>query len=301
MVRVVCCQLAPLIGDLPANRRASAAAVRNAVGLGADVVVLPELVTSGYVFASVDEARTVAVGTGHPVFSDWADAVAGTGSIVVGGFCELGDDGHLYNSAAVVDAGGVRLVYRKTHLWDREKLIFRPGSAPPPVIDTAAGRLGVLICYDMEFPEMTRTLALGGADLVAVPTNWPLVARPEGERPPEVVAAMAAARANRMFVACCDRSGRERGQDWTEGTAVVDASGWVVATAGPGGLAVADLDLGRARDKRLSERNDALADRRPELYAGPPGTGTGTGTAPSPDHTSWVRPPVHPSDQTTGT
>jgi predicted amidohydrolase len=280
VVRVVCCQLSPVIGDLPANRRASAAAVRNAVRLGADVVVLPELVTSGYVFTSADEARPVAVGADHPVLSDWADAVAGTASTVVGGFCELGDDGRLYNSAAVVDARGVRLVYRKTHLWDREKLIFHAGSAPPPVVDTPAGRLGVLICYDMEFPEMTRTLALAGADLVAVPTNWPLVARPEGERPPEVVAAMAAARANRMFVACCDRSGPERGQDWTEGTAVVDASGWVVATPGADGTAVADLDLGQARDKRLSERNDALADRRPELYAGP----SGTRPAPSTEH-----------------
>ena len=65
--------------------------------------------------------------------------------------------------------------------------MFEPGNETPPVIDTRVGRIGVLICYDLEFPEMSRMLALGGAELVAVPTNWPLVDGPEGERAPEVL------------------------------------------------------------------------------------------------------------------
>ncbi|MBV8991136.1 MAG: hypothetical protein JO372_21480, partial [Solirubrobacterales bacterium] len=122
------------------------------------------------------------------------------------------------------------------------------------------------ICYDLEFPEMTRMLALASAELVTVPTNWPLVERPAGERPPEVVIAMAAARTNRMLIACCDRTGTERGQEWTAGTSVINASGWVLATADEQGMAVADVDLAETRSKSLAELADLLGDRRPNLY-----------------------------------
>src|SRR5439155_16163652 len=154
-----------------------------------------------------------------------------------------------------VDGSGVLAVYRKTHLWDREKLVFEPGREPPPVLDTRHGRIGVLVCYDLEFPELTRSLALRGTELLLVPTNWPLVPRPEGERPPEVIVAMAAARTNRMFVACCDRDGVERGQEWTAGSVVIDECGWVVATVEEASAA-ADLDLPRARAKMLTELSD---------------------------------------------
>ena len=268
MTRVVCHQLSPRIGEQTANHRQSVLAIHEAVSAGADVVVLPELVTSGYVFESRAEAESLAITSTHPLFGEWAAAAAQGSAVVIGGFCERGDNGNLYNSAAAVDASGVRAVYRKTHLWDREKLFFTPGDEPPPVLQTSAGRLGVLICYDLEFPEVTRALALAGAELLAIPANWPLVRRPADEHPPEVVIAMAAARTNRVVIACCDRTGSERGQDWTAGTTIIDESGWVVATVSHGRqVACADVDLERTRDKRISERNDALLDRRPELYA----------------------------------
>ncbi len=265
MTRIVCRQLAPRVGELGPNSELSVQAIRDAVAQGADVVVLPELVTSGYVFESKEEAASMAITPDHELFSFWADAAGGQ-AVVVGGFCEEGSDGLLYNSAALVDRSGVVAVYRKVHLWDREKLWFEPGSEPPPVIDTAVGRIGVLVCYDLEFPEMTRMLALAGAELVTVPTNWPLAERPEGERPPEVMIAQAVARINRIFIACCDRTGTERGQEWTAGTSVIDAAGWVLATAGEDGTALADVDLAEARSKSLTELADVLADRRPELY-----------------------------------
>jgi 5-aminopentanamidase len=267
MTRIVCRQLAPRVGELGPNCELSVQAVREAVANGADVVVLPELVTSGYVFESREEAASMAITPDHELFTFWA-AAAGGQAVVVGGFCEEGADGHLYNSAAIVDDSGLVAVYRKVHLWDREKLVFEPGSETPPVIDTRVGRIGVLICYDLEFPEMSRMLALAGAELVAVPTNWPLVDRPEGERPPEVLIAMATARTNRMFIACCDRTGTERGQEWTAGTSVIDASGWVLTSAGEDGSAVADVELADAQTKALSELSDVLGDRRPELYGG---------------------------------
>ena len=264
MTTIVCQQVAPRIADLQANRRLSLSAIADAAAAGADVIVLPELVTSGYVFESAEEAVSVAISPAHPLFEQWA-AEAG-GAVVVGGFAELGEDGLVYNSAAVVDRSGVTGVYRKVHLWDREKLWFAPGGEPPRVFDTSAGRIGVLICYDLEFPEMPRMLALAGAELICVPTNWPYVTRPEGERPPEVTIGMAAARVNRVAVACCDRTGTERGQQWTAGTTIIDEQGWVLASQTGAGPARATVDLARSHDKTYTDLADALADRRPELY-----------------------------------
>ncbi|MCA1278527.1 nitrilase-related carbon-nitrogen hydrolase [Saccharopolyspora sp. 7B] len=264
MTRVHCAQPAPRVADLPNNRELSVSAVRGPAARGADVIVLPELVTSGYRLSSVAEAASVALTPDDPLFAEWGRAAPE--SVVVGGFCERGAGGRLHNSAAVLDRGELVAVYRKTHLWDEEKLLFTPGSAAPPVLDTSRGRIGVLICYDLEFPELTRKLALAGADLLAVPTNWPLVPRPAGERPPEVVIAMAAARVNGLAIACCDRSGTERGTRWTEGSAVIDHEGWVRAEADESGCAVADLDLTASRTKRRTAHADLLTDRRPELY-----------------------------------
>jgi predicted amidohydrolase len=258
--------LAPSLGNLDANIRLTLDAISSAVSEGAQIIVLPELILSGYMFTSAEEARPVAITAEHPVFAQWSDAVRDAGAVVVGGFTELGADGLVYNSAAVVDGTGVLAVYRKVHLWDKEKLVFTPGSAAPPVVDTALGRLGVLICFDLEFPEMTRTLALGGAELLVVPTNWPLETVPAGERVPEVTVAMAAAYSNRVAIAACDRVGLERGQDWNGASSIVNSQGWVVATANADGVASADLDLSLSNDKSLSELVDMFGDRRPELY-----------------------------------
>ena len=165
----------------------------------------------------------------------------------------------------------------------REPDCFAPGDAPPPVVDTPHGRIGLVVCYDLEFPEWTRAAALQGAELLCVPTNWPREPRPDGERPMEVLKTMATAATNRIFVAACDRCGSERGVEWVAGTAIAGPDGWLLA--GPPEVAepvllIADVDLALARDKALGPRNDVLADRRPALYApdaigagGTPGSG----------------------------
>lgn len=264
MTRIACCQLDPVIGDVDANSERIAAGIGDAVAAGADIVVVPELATSGYMLADRDEAASVALSPADTRFAKWAADVGD--SLAVIGFCEAGD-GVFYNSAAVIDSGGVVAVYRKTHLWDREKLIFTPGMELPPVLDTRHGVIAVMICYDLEFGELTRRVAVDGAELIVAPVNWPLFPRPEGEHPGEVITAMSTARTNRVAVAACDRAGVERGQEWTAGTAIVDQDGWVVASAGPGvGMAVADVDLARSRDKKLTEYVDLLTDRRLDLY-----------------------------------
>jgi predicted amidohydrolase len=263
MTRIACCQFAPTFGDLAANAEAIAQRVRDAVAGGADIIVLPELATSGYMFETADEARALALTPAD--FANWS-AAAGD-SIVIGGFCESGDDGNLYNSAVMVDAEGVIANYRKTHLWDREKLIFTPGHVLPTVVKTKHGDIAVMVCYDIEFGELTRRVVLDGAELIAAPVNWPLFPRPDGEHPGEVITAMSTARTNKVAVACCDRTGAERGQQWTEGSAIIDPNGWVAAAAGPGtAMAIADIDLTLTHNKTLTEHVDLLADRRADLY-----------------------------------
>lgn len=271
LTRVACCQIAPRIGATEANRAAGLAAAQAAATRGAAIVVLPELSASGYVFRDVAEARSLAEPADGPTAAGWAVLARRHDITIVGGVCELGANGLLYNTAVAVDASGVRVAYRKAHLWDAEKLVFTPGAEPPPVIEAAGTSLALMICYDLEFPEWVRLPALAGARLLCVPANWPALPRPEGERPIEVVRAQAAASTNRVFVAVCDRTGTERGVDWVGGSVIIDPDGWPLAGTDRGDHAItiaADCDLGSAADKRVSDRNDVLTDRRPALYGG---------------------------------
>ncbi len=132
MTVVAACQLSLAVGDRDGNAAAAAAAVGSAAAAGAGLVVLPELCDSGYVFTGAAEARALASPVGEsPALRHWHELAARHHTVIVGGFCELGGDGQLYNSAALVDASGVRAVYRKAHLWDAEKLVFTPGAGAP--------------------------------------------------------------------------------------------------------------------------------------------------------------------------
>lgn len=269
-MQIACAQVAPVVGDAESNRRLAREALRAAIEAGASIVLLPELVTSGYVFESAEEARGLAISVAE--LADWAEEAARAEAVILGGFAELGEDGAVYNSAAVFGPDGLLAVYRKTHLWDREKLCFEPGAEAPPVLETPFGRIGVAVCYDLYFPELTRGLALAGADLIALPANLPLFPRPEGERPVEIALAQATAHVNKVWVAVCDRAGPERGVEWTGASCIVDPDGWLAAgpVAGYGeGILHADCDLELAHEKAWGERNDVRKDLRPELYASP--------------------------------
>jgi predicted amidohydrolase/dienelactone hydrolase len=274
-VVIAVAQLAIAIGEPDANRQAAAAAVAKAAAAGARLVVLPELCDSGYVFGddaekAFAEAESLAAPADDSVtLRQWRSLAAEHHVVIVGGFCERGDDGRLHNSAAVVDASGTRSVYRKAHLWDKEKLVFTPGDEQPPVVDVEFGRVGVVICYDLEFPEWVRLPALAGADLIAAPVNWPAASHPDGERPAEVVKAQAAAATNGVFVAVADRCQDERGVSWISGSLIADPEGYPLAgpvLADHPELLIAACDLPRARDKALAGDNDLFADRRPALY-----------------------------------
>jgi predicted amidohydrolase len=251
---IAACQLGLAVGEAEANRAAAAAAVEQAAAAGAELVVLPELCDSGYVFRGAAEARALASpAASSPTLREWQALSMRYATTVAGGFCELGEDGLIYNSAALVGPDGVLAVYRKAHLWDAEKLVFTPGDAPPPVVSLPFGRVGLMICYDLEFP------------------NWPATPVPAGERPCDVVRVQADACMNWMFIAVADRCRAERGVSWAGGTVIVGPDGYPLAgpvTGDREAVLTAPCDLARARDKKISEHNDVLTDRRPPLYRG---------------------------------
>jgi predicted amidohydrolase len=267
-VKVACCQIGPQVGAVEQNAAAARAAIKSATDAGAQIVVLPELMTSGYVFRSEDEARTLAVRPGDGALDAWSEA-AGSDAVVIGGFAELGDDGSIYNSAVVVDDSGILAHYRKAHLWLDEPEIFALGDEPPPVVDTKAGRIGLAICYDLFFPEITRDLAHAGAEIITAPTCSPVLSDDTTNADIGVAVVRAMAHVNRVFIAVCDRCGPERGYTWAGRSVIVDPDGRVMS--GPPGdrpeMLLADCDLSLAHDKIVpGTANDVFGDRRPELY-----------------------------------
>jgi predicted amidohydrolase len=264
-IRIACAQLNLPVGDVGGCLDMTTAAITAARAQEADLVVLPELAACGYPLAGTKEARACANASAL-CLERWMEAADGI--MVVGGFCEAAGES-IYNSGAILDSSGVRATYRKVHLWDREKLLFAPGDAPPPVVTTGLGRIAIAICYDLEFPELMRDVALSGAALLAVPTAVPFNQRPAGTHPISVTLAMATARLNGIFVAACDHSGTERDVAFDGGSVIVSNTGWLLAGPVPEygvGLIVADCDLEAAHDKKRGDRNDLFADRRPELY-----------------------------------
>ena len=253
--------------------------VAEAASGGARLVVLPELAACGGVITTPEQARAAAEPLDGPTVALCAGLSAEHGCVVVVGLAEAGPGEVVHNTAVVLDRGVLVSAYRKVHLWGLEKHAFEPGRLRPAVVPTSAGRVGVMVCYDLEFPEWVRLAAEAGAEVLAVPANWPL--RPEGDpqRPFEVVKAQAAAVTYRVNVAVADRCGAEAGVDWYGGSLVCDVDGNLVAgpacDPGPGAaggparptVLTARVDLTAARDKRLGPVNDALGDRRADLYA----------------------------------
>lgn len=262
-IRAIALSPEVVLGDVDGNLERIRDAVTAAAARGAQLIVLPELATSGYVFSDREEAGRAAMDADDERWHSIQEVIP-AGAVVVVGYAERAGDG-LFNSAAVLTRDARLADYRKSHLWGAESLLFDRGSEAGLVVDAPFGRLGVAICYDNEFPEVPRRLALAGADVLALPVNWPLVPRPEGEHAPELIQAMAAARSSRLPVVIADRWGTERGVDWTDGTAIIDEQGWIVSFRAVLG-ASAVLSLAAVREKSLPPHNHLFDDRRTDLY-----------------------------------
>jgi predicted amidohydrolase len=233
-----------------------------AASRGARLLICPEMFLTGYNIGAATAARLAEPSDG-PSRARAARIARDHGIALLFGYPERGSDGAVYNAARLIDRDGATLAsYRKCHLFGAlDRAMFRAGSAPSEVVELEGVRIGLLICYDVEFPETVRLLALRGVDLVAVPTAL--------MEPFEVVArTLVPARAveNQVYLAYANRCGREGDLRYCGLSCVVGSNGAWLARAGRGEeLLVADLDLEGLRNSRA--HNTYLEDRRPELYA----------------------------------
>lgn len=243
---------------------------RHLQGADADLIVLPELFTSGYFFQSRSDLRRVAERVPEgPTTKRLVEWARGTGATIVAGIAEQDGKDRFFNSAVVVDPDGYRGTYRKVHLYYEENTLFDPGDSGFHVweVSTRLGtsyRLGVMICYDWYYPEAARSLALQGADVIAHPSNLVLPYCPESMP--------VRARENHLFTITANRYGKETKEGETLTfigmSEICDPSGEIRLRADRTGdqLGSVDIDPHAARDRQLNAHNELFADRRPEFY-----------------------------------
>ena len=259
--RVAFVQGRPRFGATEANLEKGLALAATVV---ADLVVLPELWSTGYVFSSRTEVAALAedARTGATARA-LAWAAQREKRHYIAGFAEVAR-GRYFNSAMLVGPRGVRAVYRKLHLFEREQEWFERGDLPLEVHRVGAARVGMLICYDWRFPEATRALALMGADLVAHPSN---LVYPNAQ-----TAMLTRALENRVYIVTANRTGTETRPGGSvpftgrSQVAAPDGSPLVRARKSEETAVAVDLDLARARNKELTRLTAMFSNRRPEHY-----------------------------------
>jgi predicted amidohydrolase len=253
-------QMQPLSGDVPGNIGKIAQAAMAAAEMGAELLVTPELGTSGYALGAAFE--TVAEGRDGSIIGALTEIAADCGLAICAGFPER-EGNQVFNSSVLVRPDGTMEFYRKSHLYgDGERAAFVPGSQPPHIFDLNGIKTGMLICYDVEFPENVRTLALAGAELVLVPT-----ALPQGIISRRIADTVVPTRAfeNSVFLVYADLCGEENGLSYGGRSVILAPDGDELARAGMREtLLVAEIDTKAYDDAKA--QNPYLIDRRPGLY-----------------------------------
>lgn len=240
-----------------------------AASQGAQLVVFPECTLTGYCFESLEEAKKVAQPIDRTNVRRAVEIAKGNNTHIVLGMLESGEDGAIYNSAVLVSGEGVVGVYRKTHLpmlgVDR---FTTPGDRADQIFDVGGLRIGMNICYDCSFPESARVLALAGADIVVLPTNWP----PGSGRVSDLIPNTRALENNVYFMSV-NRIGTERGFDFIGKSKICDPLGGDVQFADHAQEAIvcAEIDTDWARKKHLvavpgKHEVHRFRDRRPDIY-----------------------------------
>ncbi len=254
-------QFKPAYGDT----RANVDAMRRFIStVKADLLVFPELATTGYTFATKGELALLSEPFESSPSLDALQKTARERSCgLVVGFAEASGK-RVFNSAALLRPDGTRELYRKIHLFGAENLLFDPGDRPFEVFDFDGIRLGIMICFDWYFPESVRVLALKGAQLICHPVNFIL---PWGQR-----AMVIRCIENRVFAVTANRYGVERHGErsftFTGASQITSPSGEILAAAPIEGdhTAVVEIDPTLASNKKINRFNDLFENRRVEFY-----------------------------------
>lgn len=260
-MRLAALQMFARPGDIDANLAAIREAAATAAADGASLLAAPELATTGY--GAGELIRGLADGAEGRQVAGLASIAAQHGVTVVAGFAERVGDA-VYNSAALVRPDGRRAIYRKCHLYGPyERGLFAPGDKAPELVDVDGVKVGLLICYDVEFPESVRHLASAGADVIVVPT-----ALPESEHAAFIAGKILPVRAfeNQVAVIYANHAGSDERFTYAGRSCIAVPDGSLAAQA-PGdraALIVADYEPGNFAQSRLD--NPYLADLRRDLF-----------------------------------
>jgi predicted amidohydrolase len=254
--------------DKPRNLESIKSRIREASGRGARLIIFPECALTGYCFESRDEAWPFAETLPGASTESLTPLCRELGVWVIYGLLEHDGD-RLFNACALVGPKGFVGSYRKVHLpflgVDR---FVRPGDRPFAVHDIDGLRIGILICFDGSFPEAPRVLALLGADLIVLPTNWPAGAWCSAQHAPAV-----RAMENHVYFAAVNRVGEERGFSFMGYSRIADCNGANLALCEEAHETIlyASIDPAAARNKQVviipgKYEVNRFAGRRPELY-----------------------------------
>ena len=267
-IKIAAVQMEPRIMEIRENLDKILLKTRTAADSGADLIVFPECALTGYVFSSREEAIPFAETVPGPSTDELADCCQKLGVYVIAGLLEI-DDNKCFNAAILLGPEGLIGKYRKNHLpflgIDR---FLDPGDEPFRVYKTPIGNIGIHICYDCNFPESARVMALLGADILALPTNWP-----EGRGKVTKYVVVTRAYENKIHLVAANRIGRERGTKFIGQSKIVDAWGNTLAEADSDSeqIICSEVSLAEAREKHIICKAgefelDFMRDRRPELY-----------------------------------
>lgn len=275
-MKIASAQLNVEFNDVPANVQRALQTMNEVSAQGVELVVFPECFLTGYCAQSCEDAISFALdltdfeGTAESLPPQIRELQATVDrlqiAIIVGAATRTGDQ--LFNSAFFLRPSESPAIYHKTHLpelgFDK---YAQPGNELKP-FDYRGAKIGILICFDMRYPESARTLTLLGADIIAIPTNWPTEAVCSAD-----VISVARAAENRVFVVTCDRVGSERGFNFIGRSKIISPTGVILASAGSEeNTLIQDLQLSQARQKRTvtipdQYETDVVGCRQPGLYA----------------------------------
>jgi len=231
----------------------------------ADLMILPELFSTGYHFLNQKEALKLSEPIPEGPTTQTLTRVCDKNQIsIIAGIAER-DENRSYNSAVVVGPNGYLGKYRKIHLFGTEKNCFNQGNLPLKIFDIGSARVGVMICFDWRFPETARTLALSGADLIAHPSNLVLPHCPQ--------AIITRCLENRVFAVTANRVGAEERisgnpLNFIGQSQVVDPDGNILCRASETKeeTKIVEIDIEKSRNKSITSGDNLFTDRRPDLY-----------------------------------
>jgi predicted amidohydrolase len=262
VLKVVAIQYNPVFLDLKANRTKVGKLIEKIMPKkDPTLIVLPELAFSGYNFEALTQVKQTAETIPASESCRLLEKLASEhGVYLVAGINEKEEE-HYYNSAVIFGPKGYIMTYRKLHLYAQEKIFFSAGNLPLQTFNLENYKVGVMICFDWFFPEVPRTLALLGADIVCHPMNAVI---PDGA----YIGDSYHARWSRMFLVLANRIGEEQDLKFIGRSTIIDPTGKVLAQAAPDTEEIisAVIDPLLARNKELNKFNHLLNDRRPNFY-----------------------------------